>query len=417
MVITRRNRIYLIGPLALVAFQLLVTSSAVATPPQISAGFTSTCTIATNGSLKCWGNNSFGQLGIGNFVGFPNPKPVAFFRSVSALSVGNGFACAISSGALFCWGKNDFGQLGNGTTTGATTPFPVTGLSSGVTAVAAGGSHTCAIQNQELKCWGNNSRGQLGRGPHTGVGGFQTTPQQVWVPVFFTTEMISAGNAHTCATAIVDGVRGLYCWGDNFFGQAGQPGTSNDFPQPMLVRNPTNFVPFGVAAGSTHACGLYRNGAESRVVCWGNNQFGQLGLGHRKPCTFCFRSISAAIGNTASVVTGPMSLHTCSLSNNGKVHCWGRNSAGQIGDNSTTDRLNPTVPLQMGSNVMQISIGGGHTCSWVKSAGVISTPALGVLDDTVALDLHPFCWGANANGQLGVRDFAVHQSPTRVFGL
>lgn len=391
-----------------------------AAPRQISAGSNSTCHIDANSRLTCWGNNSFGQLGIGNFVPFPNPRVVAFFTSVTAISVGDGFACAISSGAVFCWGKNDLGQLGNGTTTLSNAPTPVIGLSANVTAVAAGGSHACAVQNFLIKCWGNNSHGQLGLGPFTGIGDFQKEPKQTFGPFGAVSSVtISAGEEHTCATAIVDRSRKLFCWGFNNLHQAGQANETQDFVSPTEVKRPPGkFAPFSVAAGRRHTCGVYRQLTESRVYCWGSNSFGQLGLGHKQPCGDCFQPTLPVIDNTASVATGPTSNHTCSLANDGKMHCWGSNEFGQIGNNTQTNQFKATVPLGMNNRVTMISVGENYTCSLaLRPLSIIRRRPLTAVRGRLLLTLHAFCWGQNTDGQLGVRDFKSRLAPTSVFGF
>lgn len=98
------------------------------TPIKIDTGSRSSCLKDSSDNLRCYGANQVGQLGIGNFVGFPTPKLVSSISSVSAVSVGEDFACAISNGGAFCWGKNDRGQLGNGTTNNSNLPTGVSGL-------------------------------------------------------------------------------------------------------------------------------------------------------------------------------------------------------------------------------------------------------------------------------------------------
>jgi alpha-tubulin suppressor-like RCC1 family protein len=384
--------------IALAALGLVVLASCgVAPPVQVSAGATSTCTVDTSGALSCWGNNQFGQLGIGNFVPFPYPRPVPVASPVGAVSVGNGFACAIAQGGLFCWGRNHLGQLGNGTTTFANTPTPVEGLGADVTAVTAGGDHACAVHQGRVVCWGSNRHAQLGRGPSQpiGEGVFSTTPQRVnltsgseWT--------ISAGDQHTCGTRLFNGVRELLCWGSNNQGQAGQPVGILEIHQ-TLVPSPTGFRPVSVAAGRLHSCGIFvRGGSEFRVFCWGNNENGRLGLGHTSPGGGQYQPTSPVIDNSAVVATGPTSCHTCSLARDGKMHCWGCNESGQLGDGTTTDRHSEILPVGMQTGVLQIEVGGAHTCAWTTAGP------------------HAYCWGKNNDGQLGAADFVDHATPTRV---
>jgi alpha-tubulin suppressor-like RCC1 family protein len=378
----------------------VVLAGCAAPAVQIAAGSGSTCAVDAGGALSCWGNNAFGQLGIGNFVPFPRPRPVPLAGPVSAVAVGDGFTCAIVQGALFCWGRNNFGQLGNGTTTIANTPTPVVGLGADVTAVTAGGDHACAVHQGRVRCWGSNRHGQLGLAltQPTGDGAVVTTPQTVnqssgmaWT--------VSAGGQHTCGTRTYNGARELLCWGSNNLGQAGQPVGILEI-RATRVQSPAGFVPIGVAASAQHTCGIYlRDGVESRVFCWGNNWQGKLGLGHDLPGGGRHQPTAPVIDNTAVVATGPTSCHTCSLARDGKMHCWGCNDSGQLGDGSTTDRFAAIRPLGMETGVLGIEVGGAHTCAWTAAGP------------------HAFCWGRNADGQLGVADFTSRPVATRVHGF
>lgn len=270
--------------------------------------------------------------------------------------------------------------------------------------MTAGGSHTCAVPQGFWKCWGNNFHGQLGRGPFHGIGegAFETTPQMVFGPFgsgTLTSLTISAGDQHTCGTANVGGDRQLLCWGFNNLGQVGNTGGALDVVSPTRVKSPTGFVPVGVAASSQHSCGLFVcSGVEHRAFCWGNNFQGKLGLGHDLPGGHSEPTLSA-IDNTAALVSSPNSCHTCSLARDGKMHCWGCNESGQLGDGTTTDRFSATKPLGIETGILQIAVGGGHTCAWT-----VAGP-------------RAFCWGKNNDGQLGVQDFANHSTATAVAGF
>ncbi|MDY0000772.1 MAG: chromosome condensation regulator RCC1 [Polyangia bacterium] len=231
----------------------------------VSAGACFTCAVLSDGTARCFGDNSMGQLGGGTMGGF-----TADLVSVSGLSdglsiaAGTSHVCALrQGGTVSCWGANDHGKLGDGSTIDRLSPVPVafTGVAVQVT---AGGMHACLLDDQgDVFCWGANARGQLGDGPSDDM----TTPQRV--VTLGEVASIEAGDEHTCAVTMAGTA---FCWGANDQGQLGD-GTSTDRADPVRIGGlePVH----GVTAAQTHSCAWLADGS---AWCWGRN-FGKLGDG------------------------------------------------------------------------------------------------------------------------------------------
>lgn len=213
---------------------------------KLAAGTGTSCAVLNTGALMCWGVNSSGQLGDGTMVPFSNAPVMTIAAGVTDVASGitdnPSHNCALVNGGVKCWGLNTYGQLGDGTVLSRNTPTDVVGLTSGVSAIAVGGSHTCALTSGGVKCWGLNSSGQLGSGSDDlcigggGVVSCSLNPVSV-ISLDRTVSAsdsgvtaIAAGNAHSCA--LLDD-QSMMCWGDNSAGQLG-----NNTVAPSLVPTP-----------------------------------------------------------------------------------------------------------------------------------------------------------------------------------
>jgi alpha-tubulin suppressor-like RCC1 family protein len=235
----------------------------------VAVGWYHTCALTTGGGVRCWGCNGSGQLGDGTTTQHSTPVDVVGLASgVAAVAAGGSHTCALTTGGgVRCWGDDSRGQLGDGWTSAASsTPVDVVGLGSGVAAIAAGGNDTCVLTaGGGVKCWGENSRGQLGDGTTTSQG----TPVDV-VGLASGVTAIAPGGYHTCAVIAGGAAK---CWGYNWYGQLGD-GTTTKRTAPVDVVGLASGVS-GIGAGAYHTCALTAGG----VKCCGWDGYGQLGLG------------------------------------------------------------------------------------------------------------------------------------------
>lgn len=236
---------------------------------QIAVGDLFACALLDTGLVKCWGNNTNGQLGIGSLENQPVPVQVVGLSGVSAIDLGSRHACAISSGAVYCWGSSEFFQIGSIRLEIEEFPLPepVHGLSGGAIAVAAGDKHTCAIlSGGSVKCWGLNNGGELGTGDTSQA----ILPEDV-VGLPAAVRFI-APDTHTCAI-LSDGA--AWCWGWNLEGELGRGEIFDYSVTPAPVQELNGSVT-EIATGVFSTCALLDNG---RLMCWGSNAESQLGAG------------------------------------------------------------------------------------------------------------------------------------------
>ena len=338
----------------------------------VAAGHHHTCALMTDGTLRCWGSNQYGQLGDGSPLDGTNHDahiPVAVSGITNAVAVipGAYHTCALlADGTVRCWGDNDFGELGDGTNTSSSTAVAVTGLAAAPTVVTAGGFHTCAVlPDGAVQCWGRNDFGQLGDGDTPD----SSTP--VGVIGLGPVAALSAGGYHNCAL-MPDGT--LRCWGRNNFGQLGDGssltylissnnqgliGIYNSTLLPgSISRTPVEVANISTAtaaiAGGFHTCALLADGS---VKCWGENDDGQLGNGSSTSSS----TPVSVIGLPPVAAVSAGAWHTCARLPDGTVQCWGMNLYGQLGNGTTTD------------SETAVAVTGSGPVTWTSSDTAVAT--------------------------------------------
>ncbi|MCK5095960.1 MAG: hypothetical protein KAR24_01255, partial [Candidatus Pacebacteria bacterium] len=268
-------------------------------------------------------------------------------------------------------------------------------------------------------CWGDDGDGELGNGAPTAD---QTVPDRVLkgddtaaedtdgINLINIKSISAGGNYSDMYTCAVSNSGNSYCWGYDYYGQLGNGDTVGDQTTPQRVEdgaavssefdgvNLTNIKQ--IINGDNNSCVLSNIG---NVYCWGSDSSGQ--LGDNQATTDRLTPIRVHDGAAVAEDTDGTYLinikqitagkwYVCALSNSGNTYCWGRDSYGQLGDNSTTtDRLTP-IRVHDGAavaadtdgtyliNMKEISAGEAHTCAISNSGNV-------------------YCWGDAYNGRLG----------------
>lgn len=311
---------------------------------KIATGSASSCGLLANGTVECWGQNSYGQVGDGTTTRRYLPVKVLGLSGASDIQAGVYHFCALTSGgAVKCWGRNDAGQIGDGSTANSLAPKQVSGLTSGVTRIFAAHQISCAIINGRTKCWGRNDYGQLGDGTTTQ----RPTPVDVTILSGVPTE-IAADHSKTCAI-VADALR---CWGYSldFLGD----GKTQRSLTPIQVTGLTSGVT-RISLGSGHSCAI-ANGA---AKCWGQNGDGQVGDGTRDDKLMPVQVIASKVTEISAGAS-----HTCAIVS-GSVHCWGSNAYGQLGNGSAdSGHALPRSVSGFPRSMIGISLGSSFSTAW-----------------------------------------------------
>ena len=353
----------------------------------LSAGNNHTCLLNANGEAYCWGDNSVGQLGNGSTESSMTPVSVSGDLSFTSISAGWDHTCAITEdNDAYCWGRGRYGRLGNGSSENSRVPAEVSGGLS-FESVDSGMAHTCGLTTDGAAfCWGRGEDGILGNN--------SVKSSLVPVPVSggLAFGSINAGSATTCGITTNGDA---YCWGasdfGNLLGQGEGDLASKSTPGP--VAGEFRFKPSSISVGLDHVCAISRS---DKAVCWGRGRYGKLGIGSGDGLGVLenLKTPREVKGNLsfASMATGI--FQTCGITTDRKAYCWGRNGSGQLGDGTTTMRVEP-VAVSTNQRFKELSIGNDHVCGVARNDEI-------------------FCWGDGNAGKLGSRSSENELTPIEI---
>jgi alpha-tubulin suppressor-like RCC1 family protein len=323
------------------------------------------CALIGDGTVKCWGGNQYGQLGINSMDTGNHTSPAPVLASgdgtplagIKDISVGDYHVCALKTDStVLCWGWGLFGRVadGNATDHKILLPQPIMPATTLGDKLVTGGGHTMLLvgtnTSAQYVCWGVDGNGQCGITATSSVV-TASSPTSLFDTINGTVARpLAGGNATSCAI-INNGT--LHCWGYNMngeLGRAGGGGTSSSTHAPVC-RNNVNSCPNladqlqGVTqatAGDNHVCAL----AGGLIKCWGGNTYGQLGNGTTTPQNYAANGPTISPAPTLVVAGG---YHTCAILTDRTIRCWGENDFGQLGNDmmtaSNTGIPSPVTPV------------------------------------------------------------------------
>ena len=366
-----------------------------------ATGYYHGCALLQNTQVRCWGYNGVGELG--NDDTSPLSGPVIVVNAagtgpltgVTAVAAGEYHTCALlSNHQVRCWGYNSYGQLGNGSDDDSHRPVGVrnaagTGPLTGVAQITAAEDTTCALLlDGRVRCWGDNSANQFGDGDDDSSDLPVATRNVADTGELTGVTQLETGPEATCARLANGQAR---CWGDNYYGQVGD-GSTDPRDLPVVVRNASGNGPLvnvrRISAGGTHTCATITDGT---ARCWGDNGYGELGDGSED-----HRYLPGAVRNASD--TGPLRGiayldagwdHSCARLVTGGARCWGENNYGAVGNgvDDYEDVLLPAVVRNAGDNgnlggITQLQTSDYHTCVRLQNG-------------------QARCWGYGSYGNLG----------------
>jgi len=334
-------------------------------------------------SLNAWvfGNNNQYQLGLSDTTNRSSPVQITYATGIQTAAMDNNNVWLID-GSNNLWGggtgNNNYYNTTLTPTTNYSSPTQVGSLNIWKT-IGAGNNHTVIITTTgALYSWGNNSYGQLGL---NSVGAFSNSPLQIGSSNNWTN--ISSGLNYTLALQ-TNGT--LWAWGRNNLGQLGTSNTVN-YSSPVQVGAVTLWNK--TSAGSYHSLAIQSPGT---LWAWGYNVYGQLGTNTTQTVSSPVQIVNTTWTSISAGYTSAFGIQSP-----GTLWAWGNNQYGQLGFGDTGNRSYTT---QVGTNSNWTTVyGNGYANGF--TAGLQSPGTL-------------WTWGYNTNGQLGLGDLTNRSSPVQV---
>lgn len=264
----------------------------------LAIGLSHACIQLSDGTVRCWGSNAYGQLGLGSSVTSARSTEVPLDSPVTALAAGHWHTCAFAGTSTFCWGRGDAGQLGHGVyELEVFDPSVVLGAPPAAR-LAAEWEATCALGgDQSVWCWGNERQGLV-----IGGTGYVLSPRRLFAGP---ADLLTVGSSHVC-------------WRDaSTLAVTCQPGTLRE-----TIDTPAFTGATDLAAGSSHVCAL----VAGDVLCAGTNREGQLGDGtSTTSIDTVVRTPRRALLPEPAIDVAAVGAASCALGASGTVYCWGSN--------------------------------------------------------------------------------------------
>ena len=408
----------------------------------VSTGNAHTCVLlddnTTFGAVKCFGEGDAGRLGSGTTTDVGRSAAamgdalavvqLGSGRTAKMIATGAAHTCAVlDNDSVKCWGANDDGQLGLGDTDargdgalemGDALATVSLGLATGVrvTAIAAGDAHTCVmLSTGAVKCWGAGANGRLGTGDEHSrgdeAGEMGASLAAIDLGAGRSAKAISAGGAHTC---VVRDTNDVVCWGVGATGRLGTGAEDDIGNEPGEMGAALSSVPLGtgrsavaISAGASHTCVVLDNAS---LKCWGDGANGRLGTGNQnalgdQPNELgdSLAAIALGTGRTARAVVAGVA-HTCVTLDTFAVKCFGLGTSGRLGSGGTATLGDATN--EMGDSLAAVQLGTDLRMQSLTEPGRAGTPTGTAGDGTISLN-----WSAPASdGGSAVTDYVIEYS-------